>query len=270
MSEASRKLQIGAYLMLAGGFVLSAWAQLKNGKNEHGTLDSADDKPKALPAPKGRVGKPKLKNYDVGDLDERVALIGDLIRKGSLNPTMREKAVEIVSQKCDVLGRVQPNGKGTRWCYPEKDCLAEVKAIFEAIRNPASKYAVRYTRDALLADVFTAPERTLIKTHGGDCDDYAITIGSMLMALGHEVRLRIIATRKSGVADAQAPWSHIYLLTPTKFDDPRAAWISVDASMNKPLGWEAPGAKDVVKTGKGAGIVARVKDYKVVRPDEAA
>jgi hypothetical protein len=270
-SDVSKKLQVAAYFTLAGGFVLSAFALMKNG--QHGSLSQVEPQkaPKALPPKSGAkkpIGKPKTKNYDVGDLDERVALIGDLIRKGSLNSDIREKAVEIVSQKCDMLGRVQPNKKGAKWCYPEKDCMAEVQAIFDALRDPKSKYAVRYVRDAVLADVFTAPERTLLKTNGGDCDDYAITAGSMLMALGHPVRLRIIATRRSGIADADAPWSHIYLLTPTKFDDPDAKWISFDASMNKPLGWEAPGAREVASNGKGSGIVARVKDYTVVKPME--
>jgi hypothetical protein len=84
------------------------------------------------------------------------------------------------------------------------------------------------------------------------------------MAVGHPVRLRVIQTQDKG------SWSHIYLLTPTKFDDPRAPWISVDASMDKPLGWEAPGAREVAKTGKPAGIVTRVRDYSVVQPSEVA
>lgn len=289
MSESSRKLQVGAYFMLAGGFILSAIANLKSADDESrvGGLGEGDGplKPtrstgKVLPLPRvslpdgapqpkpGEVGKPKLKQYDIIDIDQRVGLIGELIRKGSLSPDLRERTVQILSQKCDVLGRID-NVNGTKWCVREKDCLGEVKAIFEAIRNPRSKYAVRYTRDALLADVFTAAERTLLKSHGGDCDDYVIVIGSMLMAVGHPVRLRVIATRRDGLADAQAPWAHIYLLTPTTFDNPRAQWISVDASMDKPLGWEAPGAKEVARDGKAAGIVARVRDYSIIRPNEA-
>lgn len=271
MSESSRKLQVGAYWLLAGGFILSALANMKNGVEgpfEPGVRGLGEgEAKKPLPAgAKKPLGKPKMKQYDIEDIDDRVALIGGLIRKGSLSADLRERTVEILAQKCDVLGRVD-NKAGARWCVPEKDCLAEVKALFEAVRNPKSKYAVRYTRDALLADVFTAPERTLLKSHGGDCDDYVITLGSMLMAVGHQVKLRVIATRRNGVDDRIAPWSHIYLITPTDFDNPRK-WISVDASMDKPLGWEAPGAAQVAATGKPAGIVARVRDYDVVKPGE--
>lgn len=286
MSDAGRKFQIAASLTLAGGFILSAIAQMKNGVSGASnaaaeaevTLRGAEapTQPRAgrtLPLPDVKLptkmpGKPQLKQYDVGDIDTRVGLIGELIRKGSLSPDLRERTVEILSLKCDVLGRVQPNGP--QWCVKEKDCLGEVKALFEAVRNPRSKYAVRYTRDAMLADVFTAPERTLLKSHGGDCDDYVIVLGSMLMAVGHPVRMRVVATRRDGVPDKDAPWSHIYLLTPTTFDNPNAKWISVDASMNKPLGWEAPGASDVARTGKPSGIIARVRDYSIVRPAEVA
>lgn len=273
-SESSRKLQVGAYFMLAGGFVLSAVAQMKRaGDSLRGVGQAAlpQTAPSRPSAPSRRaLAAPKTKQYDIENIDDRVALIGDLIRKGSLNSSLREKTVEILSLKCDRLGRVQRSGKGDVYCTPEKDCLAEVQTIFEAVRNPRSKFSVRYTRDALLADVFTAPERTLLKTHGGDCDDYCILIGAMLMATGHPVRLRIIATRRPGVDDRIAPWSHIYLLTPTKFDDPRAKWISVDASMDKPLSWEAPGARETATTGKPSGIVARVRDYSVVKPNEVA
>lgn len=281
MASSSNKLQTGAYLMLAGGFVLSALANIKNGMTASaGAAEGLGEtlpetKPgRVLPLPRAKlpstttngVGKPKLKQYDINDIDTRVGLIGELIRKGSLSPDLRERTIEILSLKCDALGR--PSANGPHWCVREKDCLGEVKAIFEAIRNPRSKYAVRYTRDAMLADVFTAPERTLLKSHGGDCDDYVIVLGSMLMAVGHPVRMRVVATRREGMADATAPWSHIYLLTPTTFDNPKAKWISVDASMDKPLGWEAPGAREVAASGKPSGIIARVRDYSVIKPNE--
>jgi hypothetical protein len=637
MSESSDKLQVGAYFMLAGGFILSALANIKNARdkalgnvNAHGLGESVGEAsmasgkgPRVLQLPSVRLptslGKPKLKQYDVRDIDTRVGLIGELIRKGSLSPDLRERTVALLASKCDALGRLSDDAG--RWCVAEKDCLGEVKAIFEAIRNPRSKYAVRYTRDAMLADVFVAPERTLLKSHGGDCfvqgtkvlkqaghalvpieslregdviwgynkwtrvtkvfgdkgilktwlvrlnngssmrltpdhkvwiadraphevtgefyeggksdgkakrkrppvtlpdsqritnirtiylrdlkegdivlqpdrvdygtgtmdpdtaliegfylsdgwtntklshfsiagqdgcpkeaqkrrvqeicerlgiktswarkdirvrsrewaqrlatfgshapqkhapsidfeqpvadklcegimadsgmnscgktrtftttsrelwlqtrvllkqqgitcseryivdhgglgknpiwrlqtrvpphlrdpskkqgngrllmvkeiikdetelpcwdietedhfvwlpeadwttrqcDDYVVLLGSMLMSVGHPVRMRVVATRQEGVADSKAPWSHIYLLTPTTFDNPNAKWtamwLSVDGSMDKPLGWEAPGAREVAATGKPSGIIARVRDYSLMKPSDA-
>lgn len=288
--ETTRNIKVAAQMFLAGGFVLSALAIYRDSKGSslngygRGTFKSlgysntsggnTGNRVLNLPNVKlpttieqgQKLGRPKLKQYDVSDIDTRAGLIGELIRKGSLNPDLREKTVEILSMKCDSMGRVDPNGG--RYCVKEKGCLEEVQAIFDAIRNPKSKYSVRYTRDALLADVFTAPERTLLKSHGGDCDDYVITMGSMLMGVGHPVRMRIVATRQPGVDDSKAPWSHIYLLTPTTWDNPNAEWISVDGSMDKPLRWEAPGAREVAKTGKAAGIIARVRDYTLMKPSE--
>lgn len=266
----ARNLQVAAYSMLAGGFVLSAFATwgASSGNGNGSTNGLGKEEPtRALPAAKGKkaLGPPKTKNYDVTDIDDRVSLIGDLIRRGSLNSNIREATIKLVSQTCDRLGRTDPNGD--RYCVPEKNCLAEVKAIFDAVRNPKSKYRMRYVRDAVLADVFVDAERSLMNNHGGDCDDYAIAIGSMLMSIGHPVRLRVIATRRSGVPDKDAPWAHIYLLTPAKFDD-NSKWIAVDGSMDKPLGWEAPGAAETARTGKPAGITARVRDYSVVQPAE--
>jgi len=273
--------------MLAGGFVLSAIAQMRAAVTTPKTLGRA-----SLPAGvnDGSNGVAREKRYDVKDIDERAALVSDLIRKASLNPQFHEHVVKMVSQKCDMLGRVD-NQNGTRWCVAEKDCVGEAKAVFNNIRSPRSKYGMRYVRDNLIADVFTAGERTLLITHGGDCDDFTIVLGGAMLTIGHPVRMRIVATRRQDVSDAIAPWSHIYLLTPMQFDNPNAqwvamgaprrlfadkagkgdgslAWTTMDGSMDKPFGWEAPGAREVAASGKAAGIIARVRDYNVVDPSE--
>lgn len=178
-ADSAKRLQVGAYFMLAGGFVLSALAQVKLLRSSSkslggGLLGEVEPSPitkRVHALPKATLptvtSKPKLAQYDVKHIDTRVGLIGELIRKGSLSADLRERTVELLAQKCDKLGRVTPHGD--RFCVAEKDCLGEVRVLFDAVRNPKSKYAVRYTRDAMLADVFTAPERTLFKTHGGDC-----------------------------------------------------------------------------------------------------
>lgn len=255
----AKNLQTIAYTLLGGSFLLSAIANHKS--RGPAQINGLGDAP-ALPENVRR--RPRTQNYDVTNINDRVALIAKLIRQGALNSDIREKTVEILSSSCTADGRVVPNGQGSKWCVGEKDCLAEAKAIFDVIRNPRSKFAVRYTRDSLIADVFTAAERTLLKTHGGDCDDYCVTIGAMLMSVGHPVRLRVIQTSDKDT------WSHIYLITPSKFDDPTAPWVALDASMDRPFGWEAPGAREVARTGKPHGIVTKVKDFSVVAPSEIA
>lgn len=89
------------------------------------------------------------------------------------------------------------------------------------------------------------------------CDDFVISLGSLLLAIGHPVKIRVIQTT------GKSSWSHVYLLTPRNHLQPEGQWIPVDASVNKPLGWEAPGAAEVAATGKPAGMVIRVRDFDV-------
>lgn len=263
--SASKKWQAAAYFILSGGFLASAIATLKdirtapqptNGLGRMGKR--AIRAPSGRQLPDGKVAAPVGKLHDVRTIEQRVELIKRLIKKGSMNNELRERTIELLSQKCDSSGRVLPSnasGAELKWCVPEKDCWAEVCWLYNAIRKPSSRYAVRYTRDMLLADTFTAAERTLLRTHGGDCDDYVVLLGSMFMAVGHPIKIRVIQTKDA------ASWSHVYLITPQEFDNPRARWRAVDCSVDKPCGWEAPGAEEVAKTGKPAGITQRVKDF---------
>ena len=272
MSTTAKRWQAAAYMILSGGFLASAIAMLKDAKAE------ADGRPnglgrvgprtqRALTATSRRtqpaIGAPKQQLHDVQTIEQRVELIRKLIKKGSMSSQLHEKVTEMLAQKCDPQGRILPpsaQGANLKYCVAEKDCWGEVEWIFNQIRHPGSKYAVRYTRDMILADTFTAPERTMLKKHGGDCDDYVILMGSMLMSVGHPVRIRVIQTKD------KSSWSHVYLITPKYFpDDPKynekTSWAAIDASVDKPAGWEAPGAPETARTGKPHGIVARVKDF---------
>lgn len=183
--SAQKKWQAAAYFILSGGFLASAIATLKDASTTAAAAGAQDVKglgrlgrravrnaagQKALPD--GKIGAPVGRLHDVKTIDERVALIKKLIKKGSMNNVLRERTVELLSQKCNSSNQIfsaDVTGPGLRWCVPEKDCWAEVCWLFNSVRKPASKYAVRYTRDMILADTFTAAERTLLKTHGGDC-----------------------------------------------------------------------------------------------------
>lgn len=247
MASAGDKLRGIGYLAMSLGFGISALSILRGEGDPSDDLQAEKKKQRGL----GLLPPPKVTTHDVSNITERVKLLNKMMKKGHFNPKVVEATRQIVSMKCS-----DPQG-GQRYCVPEKDCWAEVAWIFNAIRNPNSKYSVRYTRDQLLADTFSAAERTLFETHAEDCDGFSITIGAMLMAIGHQVRTRVIGT--TGAPDQD--FSHVYLITPTKFDDPDAPWAAVDCSVQKMVGWEAPGASRVAATGKPSGVVTRVKDY---------
>jgi transglutaminase-like putative cysteine protease len=121
-----------------------------------------------------------------------------------------------VNQKC---------GKG--WCVPEKDSARELQALFKAIRKN-----VRYTSDIDRVDSYQKPRHTLaLRT--ADCDDYSTLVCSAAATLGLKCRLKVIKTQ--GAQD----WNHIYAQVGLPRQRP-TRWVSLDASVNMPMGWEAP------------------------------
>lgn len=139
-----------------------------------------------------------------------------LVDQGKRDPRIRVFASQAVSQQC-----------GNQWCVPEKDSVAEAKAIFDAIRR-----RVRYTSDIHAVDTYQKPSITL-DTRSGDCDDYSTLVCSTLLSIGIPCRFKVIRTK--GGSD----WNHIY----AQAGFPRARptrWISMDASVPVQFGWEAP------------------------------
>lgn len=169
-----------------------------------------------------------VKTHTVRNINERVGFIVHMIQKGRDDPEVRRFTTEAITKKC-----------GKRWCIDEGEYEAEVKAVFDHIREH-----VRYVRDTHGKDLFQHPRRTL-EFKSGDCDDYTSLVAACLQSIGYPMRVRVIRTTKDRT------WSHIYALVglpprgPTK-------WVPLDASIAKPAGWEAP-----------ASMIADRKDFKV-------
>jgi hypothetical protein len=244
--ETRSKLIGWAKLALGVGFTLEGILALK-GKPADSLLggvprrrmlagDVEDDTP----------GFKKSRITSVRSIEERIDHIRKLTKKSSLDPKVKEKVFGVLTKRC--------NG-GKEWCLAEKDYLAEIRALFKAVRDPSSPLAIRYTRDHVDVDQYASARRTF-ELHAGDCDCYSIALGAALMACGYPVRFRVIQTKGA------SSWSHIYLLVGVPPTNP-TKWIPLDASVNKPAGWEAPGAADVARTGRPAGMVVKVKDFAV-------
>jgi predicted transglutaminase-like cysteine proteinase len=150
--------------------------------------------------------------HPVRNLDERMAIITQLVREGRVDPVVRSWVARTLTRRC-----------GDTWCVPEKDRHAEIAAIFDEIRA-----TVRYTGDVWSTDTYQAARHTL-NTKIADCDDYTILACAALGSVGIPTRMVVIQTTES------SEWDHIYLLA---YDGNR--WIPFDASVDKPLGWEAP------------------------------
>lgn len=176
----------------------------------------------------------QMRSFNIKTLDDRIAYLRRLVDAGKREPQVYAFTRRAVSRRC-----------GEKWCVPEKDNLAEAKAIFGAMRNPNSpdlvaarklfrsiRGNVRYTSDIAGVDTYQKASHTLaLRT--GDCDDYSTLTCSALQSIGIPCRFKVIRTK--GAND----WNHIFpqagfpRLNPTK-------WVSMDSSINMPFGWEAP------------------------------
>src|SRR5438093_3830284 len=136
-------------------------------------------------------------------------LIATLIRDGAKDFYVRQKAIEIFRRY-----RVRP-----------KDRFGEVCALFDWVRRN-----VRYTRDIFRVELLHSARR-MLELRAGDCDDMAILLGAMLMSTGHPVRLVLAGFRPN----RPHAYSHIYPEV-----NARGRWITIDATVAKPMGWAPP------------------------------
>jgi len=161
-------------------------------------------------------GQIRLRTYNINNLDERIVHLRQLVQAGKRDPAVYEFARRAVNGKC-----------GSSWCVPEKDNLAEMRALFNAVRKN-----VRYTSDIAGIDSYQKPGHTL-SLRTGDCDDYSTLACALASSLGMQCRFKVIKT-----TDAPT-WNHIYAQIGFPRRSPRK-WISFDASVPMPFGWEPP------------------------------
>jgi len=162
------------------------------------------------------VGDIRLRTYRIRNLEDRIAHLRSLVEQGKRDPVVYEFARRSVNGRC---------GRG--WCVPEKDNLRELQALFKAIRKN-----VRYTSDIRGIDSYQKPRHTLaLRT--ADCDDYSTLVCATAASLGLPCRFKVIRTKGA------REWNHIYSQVGFPRKNPRK-WVSLDASVNMPMGWEAP------------------------------
>jgi transglutaminase-like putative cysteine protease len=162
------------------------------------------------------IGRMRVRTYQIKNLEDRIRHLQKLVDQGKRDPVIYEFARRAINKKC-----------GGTWCVPEKNNARELEALFKAIRNN-----VRYTSDITRVDSYQKPRHTLA-LRGGDCDDYAVLACSSAAAIGLPCRFKVIRTRGAN------EWNHIYAQVGLPRRKP-IRWISMDGSVNMPLGWEAP------------------------------
>jgi transglutaminase-like putative cysteine protease len=138
-----------------------------------------------------------------------VGYIVELIKQGAKDFCVRQEAIDIL-----IESRVRP-----------KDYPGEIRTLFEWVKNN-----VRYTRDIYRVELLHSARR-MLELRAGDCDDMTILLSAMLKAVGHPVRLVLVGFNP----ERKKLFSHIYLEAFC-----RGAWIALDPTMNRPMGWAPP------------------------------
>lgn len=136
-------------------------------------------------------------------------LIGQMVRDGAKDFMVRQKAINIFR-----ISGVAP-----------KDRFGEIRSLFDWVKRN-----IRYTRDIFGVELLHTARR-MLELRAGDCDDMTILLGAMLMATGHPVRLVLAGFRRH----KPHSYSHIYLEA-----NLGGHWISLDPTMERPLGWAPP------------------------------
>ncbi len=150
----------------------------------------------------------KIPNGDKGT-DKTVAYMRDMIRKGSIDPEVRNLAIALT--------------------YNTQNNFEKIGNLFNFVQS-----RMAYVKDNFYVETLQTPHFMTRQFHEagasfGDCDDHTIFLGSLLIAIGFPVK--IVTVR---VGQGYGPFNHVYLKT---FNN--GVWIPLDGTnKNKPMGCE--------------------------------
>lgn len=138
----------------------------------------------------------------------KMSQLAELVRRGRRDPIIRDEAWRRIAS------------------VRERDELSEARALFSYVQSN-----IRYVRDPYGEDVFEEARFTLGR-QGGDCDATSVLLGAMLQSCGFPYRLKVYSVDGNN-------YSHIAGQVGLPKSGPRE-WITVDASADRPMGWENP------------------------------
>jgi hypothetical protein len=136
----------------------------------------------------------------------------------AIRQTLRMMAQIVYDGKRDI--RIREHALSLIRGLKQKDFTGEIKKIFEFVQNK-----IRYVRDIHNIETVHIPIKVL-EYGQGDCDDKSILLASLLESTGHPTRF--VAAGFNG-----RPFSHVWV--DTKIG---TKWISLDATMNRDMGWK--------------------------------
>jgi Transglutaminase-like superfamily len=96
--------------------------------------------------------------------------------------------------------------------------IGEAQAVYEFVRQ-----SIRYTKDPVTKETLYPPME-LLKIRAGDCDDIAMLMGAIMIALGYPARLVTISANASDPNE----FSHVYL--ESEVPPGSGQWVAMDAA----------------------------------------
>lgn len=137
-----------------------------------------------------------------------------LTREGKKNPDIRHTAATLTAD------------------LPSKARYQEIVALFDFVRDE-----IRYVSDITDVETLHTAERILSQGYG-DCDDKSILLAAMLESIGHRTRFRALAFNGDWWQGFQ--FAHVIVETMHGHDKGKPAWIALDTTVDKPMGWTPP------------------------------
>lgn len=112
---------------------------------------------------------------------------------------------------------------------PAYDDFGEVFALYQWVQGH-----IRYTKDPVTKEKLYPPQE-LLKIRAGDCDDIAMLLGALAIALGYPARLVTVAANP----DFPEDFSHVF--TEVEIPAGSGSWVAVDAARpNSGFGLQPP------------------------------
>lgn len=150
---------------------------------------------------------------DAPGTNATLKIMAALVRQYKRDPMIRDTAIALVAN-------LRP-----------RDWVGEARALYEYARD-----RIRYTRDVSGVETIQTPPVTM-DLEAGDCDDKSTLLATLLESIGHPTRFVATGYRSIG------SYSHVYIETLLG-----TRWLALDASTDKPFGWEprAPMSRMVV------------------------
>lgn len=142
----------------------------------------------------------------VAGIFDTVHYMRRLVNQAKVDPDVRANAITIVQLQ------------------PEKDAPAEIRALFEFVRD-----SIRYVGDVAGVETVATPDATL-RLRAGDCDDKAVLLAALLESIGYPTRFAIAGYSSPDV------FEHVYVYAML----PNGAFVPLDPTEQQPLGWEQP------------------------------